>query len=339
LPAKRLVPFCRQLATSYEAGIPILRSFELIGRENKDPKVREICSRMHQRVANGDTLEDAARAESRYLPTFFTELISSGEVGGKLDVMLRDLAEYFEDRLAMRRRIVRMMTYPLIQLTAAWFLGTFAFKLMGQVMATFSDRTANFSFEAFLSDYGWFQAKAVGGAAVVIAICIILSRMGVFPYIGKAVTTFVWPFSRVTRRFGLARFFRSMSLLLGSGMNVKRCIERAAATTANPYMEKDLLRAVPVVANGGSLVEAFATSRMLTPTALEMLAVGEESGQLEAALRKASEYNMEEASHAVNVATRIIGVLIALAVAGIIGYVIISFYAGLYGGMLNELGV
>lgn len=340
LATKTMVPLCRQLATSYEAGIPILKAFELIGRENADPKVRELCGRMQQRIASGGSLADAARAESRYLPTFFMELLASGEHGGKLDVMLKDLANYYEDRLAMHRRIVRMMTYPSIQLTAAWFLGSFALRLLHAIFAMMGSHSrGSFDLASFFSDYAWFQLKALGGAGVVVACCILLSRAGVIPSIGKLIATRVWPLSNVTRKFGLARFFRSMSLLLSSGMNVKHCIERSAATVANPYIERDLLKAIPVVAEGGTLVEAFSRSRLMTPTAMEMLAVGEESGQLEATLHKAADYHIEEASHAVDVATRIMGVLILVAVAGVIGYIIITFYMTLYGGIFNELGI
>jgi len=145
--------------------------------------------------------------------------------------------------------------------------------------------------------------------------------------------------SPVTRKFGLARFFRSMSLLISSGLRIDHCIENSAAVVSNPYLEKDLLKALPGVRDGQTLVEAFSESRLLTPTAREMLYVGEESGSLDQTLRKVSEYHLAEATHAVQVATKILGVLIALIVGGLVGYIIITFYSRLYGGMLDDLGV
>ncbi|HOF41236.1 MAG TPA: type II secretion system F family protein [Candidatus Hydrogenedentes bacterium] len=94
ISAKKMVPLCRELATSYDAGIPIIRSLEIIGGQQQDRRIRAIFTEMAGAVKAGNTLDQAAREQHKYLPAFFTELIASGEVGGKLDVMLRDLADY-----------------------------------------------------------------------------------------------------------------------------------------------------------------------------------------------------------------------------------------------------
>ncbi len=334
---KKVVPLCRQLATSYDAGIPILRGLEIVGRQNGDKRIRQVMEEMGDSIKNGGTLGDAVRAQRRYLPPFFVELLATGETGGKLDVMLRDLAQYYEDRLEMQRQIVRSMILPGIQLAAAWYIGMFALMLIGRLSTLFkNDGRGGFDLMQFFYEYAIFQAKATLVFAVIFAGCVVLSRMGLFGYVWGLFTTHVWPLSPVTRRFGLARFFRSMSLLLGAGMRVDHCIINSAAITANPYMEKDLLKAVPLVREGHSLEEAFAATRFLTPTAREMVVIGEQSGQLEQAFRKVSEYHLEEAQHAVAIATRVLGVLILLLVAGVVGYVIISFYM-MYFGMVGDL--
>jgi type II secretory pathway component PulF len=334
---KKVVPLCRQLATSYDAGIPILRGLEIVGRQNGDKRIRQVMTEMGDAIKNGGTLGDAARAQRQYLPQFFVELLATGETGGKLDVMLRDLAQYYEDRLEMQRSIVRSLIYPGIQIAAAWYIGMFALRLIGQISGIFkAEGRQSFDLMQFFYDYAVFQAKATLVFAAIFAGCVVLSRMGLFGYVWGLFATHIWPLSPVTKRFGLARFFRSMSLLIGAGMRVDHCILHSAAITANPYMEKDLLKAVPLVREGYTLEESFGVSRMLTPTAREMIAIGEQSGQLEQALRKVSEYHLEEAQHAVAIATRVMGVLILLAVAGLIGYVIISFYM-MYFGMMGDI--
>lgn len=334
---KKVVPLCRQLATSYDAGIPILRTIELVCRQEKDKDVREVLGRMHNAISKGSTLGEAAAAERRYLPTFFVELLSVGEKGGKLDVMLRDLAQYFEDRLQMRREIIGSLIYPALQLLAAWFLGTFALGIIRGISGVFSSNgRSQFNLSDYIGDYLRFQSGALLGFAVVFAISIVLSRIGVFGYVWGLFATHIWPISRVTRMFGLARFFRSMSLLIAGGLRIDHCIINSAAVTGNPYLERDLLQAVPYVRDGHTLDEAFAHCRMLLPQSREMLHIGEQSGRLEAMLKKASEYHLGEALHAVNVARRVLGVLITLVVGGLVGYVIISFYMT-YFGMLDNL--
>jgi type IV pilus assembly protein PilC len=336
---KKVVPLCRQLATSFDAGLPILRSLELVSGNHTDRRVREVITRIHDDIKGGATLGEAARAQQRYLPSFFVEMLATGEKGGKLEVMLRDVADYFEDRLDMRRKIIGALIYPIILLTAAWFLGTFAFGMINRVLSIFSNPRASFSFSDYLTSYAWFQAASMLVAAAIVAVCIVLARLGLFGYVWGLFATHIWPMSTVTRKFGLARFFRSMSLLISSGLRIDHCIKNSAAVVANPYIERDLLKAVPLVKEGTTLVEAFATSRMLTPTSREMINIGEQSGQLEMALRKVSEYHLAEATHAVNVASKILYYVIYLAVAAFVGYIIISFYAKFYGGVMNELGI
>lgn len=342
IPSKTLVPVCRQLATAYDAGIPIVQTFDLIVRQTKDRKVRDVMTRMRDTVRQGNTLGEAARSESKYLPNVFVELVTTGEHGGKLDVMFRDLAQYYEDRLAMKRRIKSMLVLPSLQLIAAWFLGTFALRLLGKIklfLGNMDAPGAGIDLNSFFNEYLAFQGMTLMAAALVFAVTVILARAGVIGHVTGMFTTFMWPVSRVTRKFAMARFFRSMSLLISSGLRIDHCIIRSASVAANPYIEKDLLQAVPRVRDGATLVEAFLPCKYVSDTGREMIMVGEQSGQLEQALRKASDWNMEEASHAVDVATRIMGVVIVLTVCLLIGYIVITFWTTYFGGMMDALGV
>ena len=335
LSTKTMVLLCRQMATAYEAGIPILRSLDMVSRNFRDQRTRGILKRMSTNIQQGESLGTAARAEQEYLPTFFVELLSSGEMGGKLDVMLRDLADYYETRQDMKRRVIGAMVYPCIQLIAAWFLGTFSLRLISRLNFT----TGSFNLGAFFNDYLRFQGIAMITFGAVVFTCLLLGRAGVFKYIWCYFTTFIWPFKPITVRFGLARFFRSFSLLLVSGMPIRDCVTRAAATVNNPYIEKDIMGALPAILKGSSLSEAFASSKFLTPVAREMLYVGEQSGRVDVTLQKVANYHMAEATHALQVGTRIMEIVIGLVVAGIVGYVVISFWSNYYGRMMNGLGI
>ena len=332
---KEMVPLCRQLATTYDGGIPIIKSLDLVAGMARGSKARQVIRGLSEEVQSGSTLGDAARKQARYLPQYFIELLSAGELSGQLSAMLRDLADYYEDRLAMRRSLIGMMVYPCLQLSAAWFLGSFALRLIRSLDFTGKTR---FDLIEYCIGYLWFQLRALTVAVSVFAVIVVLARMGVFKWIWGWVTNYLWPIKTVTRKFALARFFRSMSLLVGSGMNIIRCIENSAAIIVNPYIQRDLLLAVPRIDDGATLYEAFSVTRSLTPVAREMLFVGEQSGNLEDSLRKVAEYHLEEANHAVKVATRILGVVILLTMAGLIGYLYITFFVTYYGGMMEGIG-
>ena len=327
ISTREMVPLCRQLATSYDAGIPILKGLQLVERGATSATTRNLLRTMREEIQSGSTLADAARARREQLPEFFVELLASGERGGKLDAMLRDLADYYEDRLKFNRAIVGAMAYPVFLLTAAWFLGSFSIGLVSRI--SFDARSA-FSLGDYLDQWLRFQGVALLIAAAVLAGLWALGRTGLPQRALGLLSTRLWPFSQVTRKYALSRFFRSFALLVGAGVNIKHCIHQAALTAGNPVIRDDLLRALPVVAQGGTLQEAFARCATLTPVSREMLAVGEATGNLEFQMRKVSEYHFEEAQLATKVALRLLNILLILVVGGVVGATVIGFYAKLF---------
>ncbi len=341
ISSKRMVPVCRQMATSYQAGIPIIQSLGLVANNLKDRKLREILTTIQDDIKQGSTLAVAAQRHSRYLSPFFVQVLAAGEKGGKLDANLTDLAGYYEDQLQMRRKIIAMLSYPLLQLAAAWFLGTFALMMvdaLGEAMAGSGGGGVGMV-EKVAKDWAIFQGKAAIVFAILLMASVILARLGILKWFTGYIKTFIWPLSKVTLKFALARFFRSMSALIASGVNIVQCIESSAAVVVNPYIEEDLLKSVPHIKNGKSLTESFSNCKRLTPLAREMLAVGEQSGNLEACLKKVSDHHFSEASHAVKVATTFLGVLIMLAIGVLVGGIIIKFYSMYFGGVLDAIGV
>ncbi len=337
IPLKQLVVLCRQLATAYDAGIPIIQALSLVRGKLHFSQASHSLERMQEAIKGGSTLTDAVRAESAYFPVYFVETIAAGEMGGRLDVMFNDLAGYFEDRLKIQRAMVSALTYPCVLVVLAWFAGTFSVPLIREAFGSIFGKGPAFSFGRYLGGYAWFQIKTAFVLGLLALGCMGLSRMGVLKWIVGWVATFVWPIAPVARRFALARFFRSMALLIGSGVPIVRCIERAAAVTANPYIEQDMLNAIPMVRDGSSLVDAFARSRYFLPTSHEMLRVGEVSGKLDSALRKCAQWYTDEAMHASEQMAKVLYYVLYLAVAGLVLYVLLQFYGAYFGALNNVL--
>ena len=333
LSTKTLVPMCRQIATAYDAGITITQALALARNGTGDKQAHAVLDAMEYDIRNGSTLGEAAAAQRKRLPPILVSMLASGETGGRLDVMLRDLADYYEDRLAMRRKLIGMMAYPSFQLVVAWFLGTFALGLIGNISL---DAQTPFSIGAYVQTWLGFQAAILIGVAVVSGAFIALSRAGVLGNLAGMFTMRVWPFSMVAKRFALARFFRSMSLLIQSGLPIQHCIDHAAAAANNGYVAAQVRTAIPRVMDGASLHEAFLPVRVLTSQSREMLRVGEESGNIDGCLRKVADYHLAEANHAVSIATKLANVGIVLLVGLVVGYVVISFYSG-YFKLLDQI--
>lgn len=341
ISTKKMVPLCRKMAMSYESGISMLESLELRAQEGTDARLKKVLRQIHDDIRAGASLEDAVRAQSKYLSPFFVEMMATGEMGGKLSVMLRDLADYFEDRLKMQRQVIRSTVGPGLRLVASWFLGSFALRLVPQLSVLALDvGSEKFDVMSYLGEYGMFQLKVFGACAPLLVLVVILIRLGLFGWVSGVVTAHIWPLAPLTRKFALARFFRTMSLLVDSGMAIDKCILNSSAVTMNPYISKDLLKALPKVKEGATLDDAFKDSRHMTPTMREMLRVGEKTGKLGEALHKASDYSLEEATHAVSVATNVIDSVIVLAVSLLIGYIVYTFfsiYSGFLEGIMDDL--
>lgn len=331
ISTKEMVPLCRQIATAYDAGIPIVKSLEMAAVNARSGQAKRVFQDISESCRGGATLSDAVRQHEKALPPFFIEVLSSGERGGRLDVMLRDLAQYFEDHQRLKRSVVSAMFMPILQLILAWFLGTFALGIISQL--SFETR---FDFPDYLQRYFIFQGLVAGGFLVVLFVLWVFGKTGAIGMAWGKFATHVWPLKNITRKFALARFFRSMSLLIESGLDIRQCIAGSAETTANPHIKRDLLKAVPLVNQGKSLSEAFSGSHYLSSVAHEMIYVGEQSGRLDQTLRKVSDYHFEEGQAATDKAVKILSISLTLAMGILVGGIVISFYSK-YLGILDGI--
>ncbi|MCK5861848.1 MAG: type II secretion system F family protein [Candidatus Hydrogenedentes bacterium] len=334
LSSKEMALLCRELATTYGAGIPLLKTLYLASQHSGSTKIRHMLTRIGDAIQDGATFDAAVRKEDSLLPDMFIEVIHAGEIGGRLDELLLDLAAYYEGVWKMWRSVLGAMVYPLLQLNAAWFLGTFSLGLVKKFSALPTER---FVMREYVSNYFIFQFKAVFVFLLIVAVLIALGRAGLLQMPWAMFKNAVWPIRYISNKFAMARFFRTLALLVGSGLNIRRCIERSAAVTMNPFIEQDLLKAIPIIINGGTLVEAFSGCSYISRVGHEMIAVGEKSGRLDETLKKVAEYYYNDAQAAVNMATKLLVVATVLFVGVIIGMIVISFYSNLYGSLLNKI--
>lgn len=328
---------CRQLAATYQAGIPIINALEITAERHTSCSSKIALSCAAQQMRQGTSLAEAFMSQSKYFPKFVIEALAAGEVGGKLDALLKDLAEYYEDIYKMESTIRRSLVYPAAQLIMAWFLGTFSLGLIRSVGTVFSRNGTRVSISDYFSEYIRFQLITLVIVIVLFVIMVILSRVGALKTFLSFVKNHCWGIKKIVRSFGMARFFRSMALLTHAGVDIKTCLQRSAALTLNAALERDLLRAFPIISQGESLERAFARCTCLTRVEREFIAVGEQTGNLDEAFHKLAEYNFNEGHARINVLLKLMPVVITLAVGVVVGFIVISFYGNLYGSALKGL--
>jgi len=333
LNLRTMMVFCRQLATSHGAGIPILRSLEIIMNQTHNSRLRNVVSRMSDSIRTGSTLEQAAREQARYLPKFFIELVGAGEVGGRLVEIFESLADYYERMSGLVRKIIGKLIYPICLLC---FLAiTMCFMAALGKATTEQGLEFNLLMQFFLQNI----ANLLLSIGVVLVVVIVLARMGLLGWVSGLITTFMWPLASITRKLAISRFARSLGLLIKSGVPITEALHKAAATANNPYVERSLLRCIPDIQAGESLSVALSSCRYLSDMAREMIHTGEESGKLDQHLQKVADIHEAEAMQAANNLVVVLYVLAILGVAIRIAFFVIGFWMNFYGAMFDDLGV
>jgi len=257
-----------------------------------------MLTHMADALAQGETLAQALEPHARRFPTFFVEALAAGELSGTLGTELPQLADYYEEQLAIRRALIRGLVYPaMVLVSAIYLIPVLAYLLKAAVTGQSG---------AEVVDYlGRFTLSVAIQLGLFMAVVGFLARIGVLRWLQGIIAAYIWPFASLFQKFAMARFLHSLALLLDSGLGAIPSVQRAAAVTGIPAVQRDLLRAVPAIRQGVTLVQAFSQSRFLPRLAREMLEVGEQSGTLGVTLKKASEYLHQEGAHTLKTIARI----------------------------------
>ncbi|HIJ74793.1 MAG TPA: hypothetical protein HPP83_11900 [Candidatus Hydrogenedentes bacterium] len=301
---------CRKLATTSRSGIPVVRNLELQAGTRKGRLHRTLAETADD-IRQGASLAEALRRRKCF-PDFFSEMIACMEPAGALDAALADLADYYEHQMRVRRTIIQMLAYPAMLVFTATVVIPF-FK--GYMTAKVQGGSAEADFFLFCWHFTRARLPTLTAIALLAAAYGALFRLGIMQKVTAPLGAYLWPFSCVARSAAMARFYRAMSILHRSGLKASVGIRQAAKLTLNRLIEKDLVRAGAQVQEGLSLADALGASRFVTPSDSAMIEVGEESGKLDAALHKLSEYRLAAIPSPVNIILIGLGALLVAAIA------------------------
>lgn len=292
--------FNQELIALLRAGLPILRSIELLLERQQDATWKEVLTDIRERIISGAALSDAFAAQGDLFPRLYATSIRAGEKAGELVPVLRRFLKYQKTILALRRKVVSTLVYPVILIAVS--IGLIAV-LMTFVIPRFTE---------FFSELGGslplltravisiatFSQHNVGYILGVIVLGTFFCRRYARTERGRAFfdsQALHLPFvGGIFRRFSISQFTRSLAALLSGGTPLVPSLENASAAVGNRYVSKKLLEAVPKVREGGELWAAFDQTGLMSSLTIEMIKVGESSGTLEEMLNEASEFYDEE---------------------------------------------
>jgi type IV pilus assembly protein PilC len=329
--------FSRQLATMMAAGIPMVQSFEIIGNGHEKPAMQRLVLDIKANVEGGSTLKESLAKHPLYFDDLFVNLVEAGEQAGALETLLDKIAGYKEKTEALKKKIKKALFYPAAVLVVAvvvtiilliFVIPQFEslFKGFGAELPAFTQMVVNLS--RLVQAQGWWMAMVTGGGFYA------------FFYFHKRSRTLQRNMDRLLLKFpiigpimvkaAIARFARTLSTMFAAGVPLVEAMQSVAGATGNIVYQEATLRMKDEVATGQRLQRAMENTGLFPNMVVQMIAVGEESGSLDAMSAKVAEFYEAEVDAAVDGMSSLLEPLIMAILGVLVGGMVIAMYLPIF---------
>ncbi|MGM0554345.1 MAG: type II secretion system F family protein [Pseudomonadota bacterium] len=341
LSSRDLQVFTQELATLLQAGLPLDRSLQILIDLADHPRTERLTTRILEHVRGGGSLSDALEAQTGAFSRFYINMVRAGEAGGGLQEVLARLAEYLERARALRESVVSALVYPAILLTVSvlsvlvlmiFVVPQFTqlFEDAGQALPLLTQLVVGTA--EWLAAYWWALPLAA------ILIVFYFRRQFAHPVARRRWDQRILRLPLVgdlTRKLEAARFSRTLGTLLGNGVPLLTALSIVRETLSNQVMVEGIGVAVEGLRGGQGMSGPLAETRLLPKLGMQMIQVGEETGQLEAMLLQVAELYDREVRTAVQRMLALLEPLLIVTLGAIIALIIISILIAIVS--VNEL--
>jgi type IV pilus assembly protein PilC len=337
ISVKEKALFANKLSAMVDAGIPIMRSLDLMRRQQKSALFRRALTAMTEDVNQGGSLGSAMRRWPKVFDNLSIAMVEAGEAGGVLDETLKRLAKLLEDNARLQNQLKAAMGYPITVLAIAIlvFLGmtiflipTFAdiFDQLGAKLPIFTQMMLDLS-KLLRSTFSIFL---VGG--IILGIYA-FSRYYASPVGHRQVDGILLKlplFGDLVQKTASAQFCRTMSSLSKAGVPILMSLEILHDTTSNSVVGDAIRNSRNDISEGVPLSTALALKRVFPEMMVSMLAIGEETGEMDAMLSKVADFYEDEVSTAIKTLTSLIEPAMIVLVGGIVGSILVAMYMPMF---------
>ena len=329
--------FTRQLATLIKAGIPLLQALEVIAKGFEHMTMRQLVGELKQDISAGINLATALRKKPAHFDALFCNLVDAGEQAGALDVVLQRVASYKEKTEALKKKIKKAMTYPIaVVLVALVVSAILLIKVVPQFQGVFSS----------------FDAQLPAFTLAVIALSEMLTQHGAWLFGGGCLIFFALGhrykrsetlrqrvdrcllklpvIGSLLRLSAIARFARTLATTLAAGVPLLEALRAVAGATGNHVYKEAVLRLQQHVATGSQIHVAMGATGVFPGMAIQMTAIGEESGTLDDMLNHVATYYESEVDSVVDNLTTLMEPLIMTVLGVLVGGLVIAMYLPIF---------
>lgn len=333
---KSIVVFIRQLATMIDAGLPLVQCLEILATQSDDKALAKAVGEIRQDVEAGSTFADAVRKHPKVFNELTANMIMAGESGGILDTILNRLAKHIEKAMKLKAKIKAAMVYPAVILAVAviiliilmvWVIPVFAkmFSDFGgtlpaptQFVVNASDFTKNNIIYMIIGAVVvFFSFKRFYRTAFGRKMCDRLALK--MPIVGDLI-----------RKAAVAKFTRTLGTLISSGVPILDGLHIVSKTAGNKIVEEAILHARQSITEGKTVSEPLGQTKVFPPMVVQMIAVGETTGALDAMLSKIADFYDEEVDTAVGALTSMLEPLMMVFLGVVIGFIVVSMYLPIF---------
>ncbi|MSQ47393.1 MAG: type II secretion system F family protein [Deltaproteobacteria bacterium] len=343
ITSKDIVIFTRQLTTMIDSGLPIVQSLEILSQQAENKTFSKAIKQIKQDVEGGTTFGDALRKHPKQFDDLYTNMVDAGEIGGILDTILARLSGYMEKAMKLKSKIKGAMIYPVSIVSVAIIVTTI---LLIFVIPTFADMFGSFgkalplptqiAMNLSYVTVAYFKYIVALWVAVFFAI-----RMWYRTEKGRyAIDGFLLKlpiFGDLFRKAAVARFTRTLSTLISSGVPILDSLYITGKTAGNKVVEKVILDARQSISEGRTLTEPLTESHVFPPMVCQMINVGETTGALDSMLNKIADFYDDEVDSAVSNLTALMEPLVIVFLGVVIGGLVVAMYMPIFqlGDVLN----
>ena len=333
-----LAIFSRQFATMINSGLSMIRALSILQEQTENKKLAEVIDEIRNEVESGNSLSAAMAVHEKIFPKLFIAMVRAGEAAGMLDQVLMRVAAMYEADVKLRSKIKSAMTYPVIVFIMAIALST--------IMLIFIVPTFESMFEDLGGELPWLTRM------LVVASDFVASPLGVITYI--VVTTGLWftykrirstekgrfgldvmklrlpVFGSLFHKIALTRFARNLSTLMAAGVPILQALEITADTVNNGPIAEAIKDVQSAVREGESINKPLSTHEVFPPMVVQMIAVGEETGNIDGMLGKVADFYDMEIESTTESLTAMMEPLMIGVIGAIVGGMVIALYMPMF---------
>jgi len=334
---KDIAVFTRQIATMMRAGVPMLQSFDIVGRGATNPRLTKLLSDIRQDVETGTSLSAAFRKHPIYFDALYCNLVEAGEAGGILEQLLDRLAIYQEKSVALRNKIKSALTYPIAVLVVAFVV---VVVIMIFVIPAFKDVFKSFgadlpaptlaviAMSEFFVKWWWLVFIVLGGG--IYFFLQTWKRSVKMQMMMDRLLLKVPVFGDLVYKATVARWTRTLSTMFAAGVPLVEALDSVGGASGNAVFAEATEKIQKDVSTGSSLTNCMQTTGVFPTMVLQMAMIGEESGSLDHMLGKAAEFYEDEVDEAVKALSSLMEPIIIVILGTIIGGIVVSMYLPIF---------